>query len=78
MVNVLNKHPFLKPGRRLRALLNKEGGNTKYGNITTQDEKLNPEFLTKKQARQRKLKNIHAKSLLRSLFGKERIDRDYE
>ena len=78
MVNVLDKHPFLKPGKRLRALLNQEDFKKLYGNITTEDEKLNPEFLTKKQARQRKLKNIHAKSLLRSLFGKERIDRDYE
>lgn len=78
MVDVLDKHPFLKPGKRLRALLNQEDFKKLYDNITTEDEKLNPEFLTKKQVRQRKLKNIHAKSLLRSLFGKERIDRDYE
>tara|TARA_A100000172_G_scaffold61526_1_gene40891 strand:+ start:24 stop:1088 length:1065 start_codon:yes stop_codon:yes gene_type:complete len=72
MVNVLNKHPFLRPGKRLSALLNKEGGNTKYGNIKTEAEKSEGIFLTKTQEREIRRKKLSRGSLFRTIFGEDR------
>ena len=75
MVDFLDKYKdVLEPARRLRAKLKAQGWDRKYGNIRTKDEDLNPQFLTKEQARKLKLQQIHTKSLLRSMFGKDRID----
>ena len=75
MVDFLDKYKdVLKPAKRLRAKLKKEGWDRKYGGIRSEDEKVDSEFLTDYEARRRKLANRRTKSLLRSLFGKERID----
>ena len=75
MVDFLDKYKdVLKPAKRLRAKLKKEGWDRKYGGIQSEDEKVDSEFLTDYEARRRKLANRRTKSLLRSLFGKERID----
>ena len=75
MVDFLDKYKdVLKPAKRLRAKLKKEGWDRKYGGILSEDEKVDSEFLTDYEARRRKLANRRTKSLLRSLFGKERID----
>ena len=75
MVDFLDEYKdVLKPAKRLRAKLKAEGWDRKYGGIRTKDEDLDPQFLTKEQARKLKLQQIHTKSLLRSLFGKDRID----
>ena len=74
MVDFLDEYQFLQPAKRLRAKLKAEGWDRKYGGIRTKDEDLDPKFLTKEQARKLKLQQIHTKSLLRSLFGKDRID----
>ena len=75
MVDFLDKYKdILKPAKRLRQKLYEQGWDAKYGGIQTEQEKVDSEFLTKEQARRRKLANRRTKSLLRSLFGKERID----
>ena len=75
MVDFLDKYKdILKPAKRLRAKLKKEGWDRKYGGIQSEDEKVDSEFLTDYEARRRKLANRRTKSLLRSLFGGERID----
>ena len=75
MVDFLDKYKdVLKPAKRLRAKLKAEGWDRKYGGIRTKDEEIDAEFLTDYEARRRKLANRRTKSLLRSLFGKERID----
>ena len=75
MVDFLDKYKdVLKPAKRLRAKLKKEGWDRKYGGIRSEDEKVDSEFLTDYEARRRKLANRRTKSLLRSLFGGERID----
>ena len=75
MVDFLDKYKdILQPAKRLRAKLKKEGWDRKYGGIQSEDEKVDSEFLTKEEARKRKLANRRTKSLLRSLFGGERID----
>ena len=75
MVDFLDKYKdILKPAKRLRAKLKKEGWDRKYGGIRSEDEKVDSEFLTDYEARRRKLANRRTKSLLRSLFGGERID----
>ena len=75
MVDFLDKYKdILKPAKRLREKLYKEGWDRKYGSIQSEDEKVDSEFLTDYEARRRKLANRRTKSLLRSLFGKERID----
>jgi len=75
MVDFLDKYKdVLKPAKRLRAKLKKEGWDRKYGGILSEDDKVDSEFLTDYEARRRKLANRRTKSLLRSLFGKERID----
>ena len=75
MVDFLDKYKdILKPAKRLREKLKKEGWDRKYGGIQTEDEKVDSEFLTDYEARRRKLANRRTKSLLRSLFGGERID----
>ena len=75
MVDFLDKYKdVLKPAKRLREKLYKEGWDRKYGGIQTEDEKVASEFLSEREARRRKLANRRTKSLLRSLFGGERID----
>ena len=75
MVDFLDKYKdVLKPAKRLREKLYKEGWDRKYGGIQTEDEKVDSEFLSEREARRRKLANRRTKSLLRSLFGGERID----
>tara|TARA_R100000353_G_scaffold5123_3_gene7304 strand:+ start:143 stop:1522 length:1380 start_codon:yes stop_codon:yes gene_type:complete len=75
MVDFLDKYKdVLQPAKRLRAKLKKEGWDRKYGGIKTPDEKVDAEFLTKEEARRRKLANRRTRSLLRSLFGGGRID----
>ena len=75
MVDFLDEYKdVLKPAKRLRQKLKAEGWDRKYGGIRTKDEDLDPQFLTKDQARKLKLQQLHTKSLLRSLFGKDRID----
>ena len=74
MINFLDRYKFLKPAKRLRAKLKKEGWDRKYGGIQSEDDKVDSQFLTDNEARRRKLENRRTKSLLRSLFGKERID----
>ena len=74
MVNFLDKYQFLQPAKRLRAKLKSEGWDRKYGDIETEDQKLDPKFLTEKEARRLKLQNRRVTSLLRSLFGGERLD----
>ena len=75
MVEFLDKYKdVLKPAKRLRQKLYEQGWDRKYGGIRTEDEKVDSEFLTDYEARRRKLANRRTKSLLRSLFGRERID----
>ena len=75
MVDFLDKYKdVLKPAKRLREKLYKEGWDRKYGGILSEDEKVDSEFLSEREARRRKLANRRTKSLLRSLFGGERID----
>ena len=75
MVDFLDKYKdVLKPAKRLRQKLYEQGWDRKYGGIRTEDEKVDSEFLTDYEARRRKLANRRTKSLLRSLFGGERID----
>ena len=75
MVDFLDKYKdVLKPAKRLREKLYKEGWDRKYGGILSEDEKVDSQFLTDYEARRRKLANRRTKSLLRSLFGRERID----
>jgi len=75
MVDFLDKYKdILKPAKRLRQKLYEQGWDAKYGGIQTEQEKVDSEFLTKEQARRRKLANRRTRSLLRSLFGRERID----
>ena len=74
MINFLDRYKFLKPAKRLRAKLKKEGWDRKYGGIQSEDDKVDSQFLTDNEARRRKLENRRTKSLLRSLFGGERID----
>ena len=75
MVDFLDKYKdILKPAKRLREKLYKEGWDRKYGSIQSEDEKVDSEFLTDYEARRRKLANRRTKSLLRSLFGGGRID----
>ena len=75
MVDFLDKYKdVLQPAKRLRAKLKKEGWDRKYGGIQSEDDKVDSQFLTDNEARRRKLANRRTKSLLRSLFGGERID----
>ena len=75
MINFLDRYKdVLKPAKRLRTKLKKEGWDRKYGGIQSEDDKVDSQFLTDYEARRRKLENRRTKSLLRSLFGKERID----
>ena len=75
MVDFLDKYKdILKPAKRLREKLYKEGWDRKYGGILSEAEKVDAEFLTKEQARRRKLANRRTTSLIRSLFGRERLD----
>ena len=75
MVDFLDKYKdVLKPAKRLREKLYEEGWDRKYGGILSEDEKVDSDFLTDYQARRRKLANRRTRSLLRSLFGRERID----
>ena len=75
MVDFLDKYKeVLKPAKRLREKLYREGWDRKYGGIQSEDEKVDSEFLTKEEARKRKLANRRTRSLLRSLFGGGRID----
>ena len=75
MVDFLDKYKdVLKPAKRLRQKLYEQGWDRKYGGIRSEDEKVDSKFLTEAEARRRKLQNRRTKSLLRSLFGKDRID----
>jgi len=75
MVDFLDKYKeVLKPAKRLREKLYREGWDRKYGGIQSEDEKVDSEFLSEKEARRRKLANRRTRSLLRSLFGGGRID----
>ena len=75
MVDFLDEYKkVLKPAKLLRAKLKAQGWDRKYGGIRTKDEEIEKEFVDEKGARKLKLQQIHTKSLLRSLFGKDRID----
>jgi len=75
MVDFLDEYKdVLKPAKKLRQKLKAEGWDRKYGGIRTKDEEIDTQFLTEDQAKRLKKQQIHTKSLLRSLFGKDRID----
>jgi len=76
MVDFLDKYKdVLKPAKLLRQKLYEQGWDRKYGGIKSEDEKVDSsEFLDEKGARRRKLQNRRVTSLVRSLFGKDRID----
>jgi len=76
MVNFLDKYQFLKPAKGFREKLNKEGWYRKYGGIKSERDRLEGQYLTKEGERELKRKQRGVGSLLRSIFGENRIDID--